>query len=306
MADEVVAPAVVVPAEAPVVAAPVVEAPVVAAPEVAPVAPAPVEVPAVAEVAAPAAPELPTAAPTLLEGIKSPAEEAAPAEVAKPAEPEKAVEAAKPADAPVVEAPKPPDGEKPAEVEAAPVEPPKPDPIAYKWDDNIPEGLTLDDAQRTSATAALDAFRADPTNPRPLLDEAAKMIQNYADHTLENQHKQFWETRQEWQKEILSDPILGGNGHKTAMTKAAEGRNMLISDHAPGTEGFKADKQAFDNFCHATGAGDHPVLAHIFYRAQRIFAEPAMAVEGKPPPDNGRKPGANPLHDNPRSHANGR
>lgn len=279
--------------------------------------------------------------PSLLETAPPKLEAPKPAETVKPAD-------AKPAEAPKVDAAKPAAQAKPAEAvkatdaarpageQAKAAEPAKPQPVEYKY--ALPEGLRMDDAQKTEFHGALDAFRADPgQGVQKLVDLYNKSMQEFAKaHDQEataNQHRAFNNTRKDWAKKVMADPILGGAGHQTAMGAVARAREALVPAamlaprtwseadlKSAGLPEAKAKELAgspriseFEEFLRVTGAGDHPVMLHIMHNAARYLDEPQavdIPTDLKPPPDIGRDPtrrrGAQILYDNPRSQGNGR
>jgi len=287
-------PAPAAPAPAPVVdPAPAAPEPP-ATPEPAPAAPEP-------PVAAAAEPAAPAREPSLLEAAQPPPTEPAKApDPAKPAEPPVADPAKKP-DAPEpekpVEAPK--EGEQPKTEEVV-AEPPPVPPVEYKYE--LPPSLTMDDAQRGEFHGALDKYRANPADPSPLLEQGVKMMQAYDQVVSQRQVDAWHGTLKGWRDEVLADPVLGGAGHQTAMSKIALVRNHFMSDHAPGTPEFAADTAAFNHMLDSTGVGNHPVMLRFLHRMLPYVNEPPMPSHGdnpKPPAEKGT--GGNPLHDNPRS-----
>lgn len=282
MADEVVP---VAP-----VAAPIAEAAPVAAPAVVAEAPAVVEAP-------PAAEPAPAEVPSLIEGMgdqpkveEAPKTEEAPKEGDQPpaAEPTKEADAEPKKD----DQPKPADAPKEGEpkVDAAPVEPAKPEPVEYAY--QVPEVITMDDAQKGEFHGILDEFRANPKEgAQKLLDLHAKSLQSYHEETLRNQIKTFNATRREWQIAADSDPEIGGPAKDTARAAIARVRDAVISTAKPGTPQYAADKTAFDQFCRVTGAGDNPVMLKMFHRMARFLDEPTPPPPGgKPPASNGANP----------------
>ena len=278
-----------IPAVAPVVPAAVIPEPV-AAPVAAVVAAEPAAAAVEAPVAAPAAPSAaeppkPVDIPSLLDEVgKEPPKEVAAAEAPKPGEEAKPAEAAKPGEP---EKPKEGEAAKSSEVVA---EAPKLAAVEYKWD--APETIKFDDAIKGEVSTALDAFRTDPTNPRPLFDQAEKMMQRYAAQVSQDQFKVFNETRKNWRTEIMADPEVGGAGYQTSMGAVARVRDAVVSNAKAGTPQHAADIKAFDEFCRVTGAGDHPVLVKMFKRMARFMDEPA------PPPPGAKAPASNSVNPN--------
>lgn len=256
-----------------------------------------VAVTAVPAVAAEAPKELPTAQLTLLEAFDAPKAEPAvevkaepakvdpekPVEVEAKVEPEVKVEPEKPAE---VKA----EPEKPA-VEAKPVEPVKPEPVEYKYE--TPENVVIDEKIKEAFHGALDAFRADPTNPKPLLDLYAAKTAEFAAAQFEQQHKVFADTRAGWRTEVMADPEFGGAGYQTSMTAVARMRDRFASSAKPGTPKYAADMKAFNDMLHVTGGGDHPALIRYMHNVAQAFDEAALPPPNpKPVVDGGRAPGS--------------
>jgi len=245
---------------------------------------------------------------TLLGGIETPGTEkpAEPAEAAaateeKPADaeegkpgtvsadPEAKADAEKPADAAAAE--------EPAADEAAAETPAAPEPVEYKYE--LPETLKMDDATKTATHTALDAFRADPTNPQPLIDLHHEMMQKYDAAVRQQQWDVFNETKKQWRQEVLSDNEIGGSGHNTAMQAIARMRDNFASSERPGTKSYDADLQAFNGMLEATGVGNHPIFLKMMHRIAQVYDEAPMGPTNVTP--SRQKGGAKVLYDNPRS-----
>lgn len=281
MADEPIiaaaAPAPPAPAPEPVAAAPAVPVAAPAAPAVEPVAAAPVEKPA-APVEAPkpadAAAKPHTETPTLLEGVAKPEEK--PAEKPAEAKPGEKPAEAKPGDKPA-EAAKPEEAAKPVEA-AAPV-----------YELKLPETIKAEPVAMSELTKLFGDSKVAPETAQKIVDIGTAAMTRYAAHLQSEQHRVFGETRANWVKEVLADPVLGGAGHKTAMGAIARMRDQFVP----------ADKQtAFNDFLRVTGAGDHPAFLHLLHNAARFFDEPGLPpANAKPSPANGRAPGRRGLRD---------
>lgn len=302
-----------------------VEAPAVASPQpAAPAAPAA----ETAAPAAPAAPESPHARPTLLEQFDADAAASAKAAVdkaaaetgtkaaepAKPAEPaapavEKvdAVAAAKEtkpaAEAKPVEAAKPAEAVKPAVPAAAP------EPI--KYDFKMPEtmaGTKADDPGIQAFTGVLNEAKAPPEVGQKLLDMHADRMMAFAQQMRDEQFKVFNQTREDWAKEVKSDPEIGGAGYQTAMGAIARMRDLFVSSHPTTSPEYQKDRASFEQFLRVTGAGDHPAFLRFAHNVAASFDEPALPPPGaKPVANNGQAPGGRRgkvLYDNPRSSQN--
>jgi hypothetical protein len=237
--------------------------------------------------------ELTSEKPSLMETIggEKPAETKDEAPVEAKDTDVKEVEAKEPEKAPEEKAVEAKPEEAKAETEAK-TEAPKPDPVEYKY--ALPDTLKLDDATRGEVHAAFDEFRANPVEgAQKLVDLHHKLMQQSAEHIGREQHRVFNEMRGEWNKEIMSDPVLGGAGHRTAMQAVARMRDFLVPKEMMAARKFDDGSprlSEFEEFLRITGAGDHRVFHRILHNAARYFDEPAQPpTEIKPPPDNGRR-----------------
>ena len=222
----------------------------------------------------PAEPAQPaSAAPTLLEKFDKEKSDAAAAK-AKPAEAAKpdAAAAAKPADA-----------AKPAEAAPKPQEAATVAPVEYKY--TLPDTIKMDGALKGEVHKAFDDFRANPAEgAQNLINLHEKQMRDFAMHMANEQQRIFAETRQNWAKEVLSDPEIGGSGHQTAMGAVARMRDMLVPEK---------ERPAFEEFLRVTGAGDHPQFLKLLHQAARYYDEPTMPPPNpRPPPGNGQRPPA--------------
>jgi hypothetical protein len=207
----------------------------------------------------------------------------------KPAEP-------KTEDAPKADA-KPEDkkaeGEKPADLKPAEAAAP----VEYKY--TLPETIKMDDALKGEVHAAFDEFRTNPAEgAQKLIDLHAKAMQTYADDLAvkqsQSQHDTFKSMRQEWGKEILADPQMGGSGYQTTKAAVARMRDALVRPEflAPRTYDDGSPRPSkFQEMLETTGVGDHVVFWDILHNAARFMDEPVMPPAGiKPAPNNGRPP----------------
>jgi hypothetical protein len=270
------------------------------APEATPVAPAA------------SAPAEPVAAPELASGADQPApasesppsdagaapQEAAPSLLEKFVSEQKDKAEEKAAEAKEVDKPADPAAAKPgeekpaddAEVKSEEAKPELPK-VEYKYE--LPESIKMDDTQREQFHQALDAFRSDPEKgAQNLLGMAETMMANYAEHLGREQWRVFNETRSNWLKEVMADPVLGGAGHDTAMGAIARMRDKFASQAKQGSPEYEADMKAFDTFLRVTGAGDNIHFLRLLHNVARKFDEPPMPPPGaRPVPENGRRPG---------------
>jgi hypothetical protein len=203
---------------------------------------------------------------------------AAPAPQAKPAEPAAT-----------------PPGEAPP-AQAAPV---APAPVEYKY--TLPETIQMDDGMRSEVHKAFDDFRANPSEgAQELINLHEKTMRDYAQFLQNEQHRIFAETRQNWAKEVLADPEIGGSGHQTAMGAIARMRDLLVPER---------DRPAFEDFLRTTGAGDHPQFLKLLHQAARYYDEPTLPPPNpRPAPGNGQRPSRRlrDVYDHPRSTPEGR
>lgn len=195
------------------------------------------------------------------------------------------------------------DAEAEAEADTEKEAKPEVEPIDYKW--TLPETFKADDALKADVHGALDQFRADPTNPQPLIDLHTREMERYAHELEREQHRVFAETRSNWRKEWMADPEIGGSGYDTALAAIARMRDMFASSAKPGTEAYENDLKAFDGMLRVTGVGDHPIFARFLHNVAGTFDRPAPApAEINPPKDIGRQNARGLLYDNPRSDPN--
>lgn len=266
---------------------------------------------------APAATPAPETAPAA--ALAPAAESAAPAPEAAPlSTPEAAPEAAKPegADASkpegdgvkphtdeqtlLEEGDKKPDAERPGdkpEGEKPPEEAPKP--IFEFQPYKLPEGVKLDDKGIAEFNTVLTDDKMTPQDRgQKLMDMYTEAMTNYDKQLRQQQHTAFAETRKAWRTLAMSDEVIGGSGHQTAMKSVASARDMFVPE---------GERKEFNDFLRITGAGDNPAFLRFLYRVDRKLAEPSpMPPGGKPPADIGKKPtgrrGA--LYDHPTSSQN--
>ena len=248
-------------------------------------------------------------APTLLEKFDA-AEEKAPEAAPTPTETPAPAEAA-PADAPKVEEPKadgePPKTEEAKPAEAAPVEPVKLDPIDYKY--QAPEGFEITDERKGEIAAALDTFRANPAEgAQALLDLHAKAMTELGEKIRTDQTEVFNNTKADWEKAVLADPVIGGAGHDTAMRAIARARDFALNS-VP-TSQRDSFRQDFEHFLRVTGAGSHPAFLKFAHAFDALLEPQSAAIPtgilppndiGKAPP--GAKRAGNGLYDHPRGEA---
>lgn len=215
------------------------------------------------------------------------------AAAAKPAEDKKPEDEAKPVEGEKKAEPAPAEGDKPAEVVAdAPAELPKIDYFDGEKAIKLPEVLKMDDAAKASFTEALDSFRKDPSmGAQAIIDMGAKAFQDYATELHAKQWQTFNEMRGGWVKDVMSDPVLGGAGHDTAMGTVARVRDRIISNAPVGSERYKTEQAEWQQFLDTTGAGDNRALLRALHNAGRFIDEAKpVTPDIRPAKDNGRGP----------------
>jgi len=228
-----------------------------------------VEAPVEASAPAPA-PEAPAEAgaskeftPSLLEvGVK---ESAPPEGEAPPAETK---------EAPPAEAPKEEGKEEKPEGEPASKETPSEtlEPISY--DLKFPE--TVDPAMVNQDVigeykGVLAEIKAPPEVAQKLLDMHINTLREATTKLAEAQWDVFNRQQEAWKQEVLSDPVLGGSRHQTAMKECGS----FIQQFGGSSEEIKAIWDVMSS----TGAGNNPHIVRMIHRAAM-----AMAVEGSPRP----------------------
>lgn len=241
-------------------------------PTVAPPAVEPASVPAA--VPAPEAPKEPAKPePTLLEAFDAAKKSEAEAKPASEAKPEAKADTPK---EPVVDP-------------AAPVvDSAAPEPLKFE----IPSTLRVDDVRMAEFTGILREASSLPPQEvgQKLIGMHAAAMQSYADHVAAEQRRVWNDTNRSWQNAVMSDPVLGGAGHQTAMGAVARVRDMSISDSPPGTPQYERDRKDHEEFLSVTGAGNHPVYLRQLHRMARLVDEaPLPPPDIRPPPNNGQR-----------------
>lgn len=274
--------------------------------------------PGQAEAAPPLASERPSLLETFLkEGDGEPGDKAL-KPAAEPAKPEPDA-TAKPAEAkpaepvkPAADAPKP-EAEAPKPAEAAPPVVAPFEPVKYEFE--MPDGLRADAAKVDAFTGILNEAKLPAELGKDvgqkLLGLHNEAAAEYRDFLAREQHRVFNETRDNWNKDVLAHPEIGGAGHVTAMRAIARVRDAVISSAAPGTPQYEADAAAYEDFLRVTGAGDHPAHLAMMHRMAKFIDEPQhgdLPPRIGVPPTNGIKPGnfKQVMYDNPRSTHSGR
>ncbi|MGC1300577.1 MAG: hypothetical protein WA869_36580, partial [Alloacidobacterium sp.] len=181
------------------------------------------------------------------------------------------------------------DPAKPVDGAANPADPAVAAPPVYTSFE-LPEGLSLDAEKMTAYTGVLGKYNLPQEAGQELMNMHAEAMQTYADHMMREQHRIFAETRENWTRQVMADPELGGAGHQTAMGAIARMRDLLVSE---------PDRPAFEEFLRVTGAGDHPAFLKVLHKVARYFDEPAMPPpNAKPTKTNGMAPNKRGLYGN--------
>ncbi len=171
------------------------------------------------------------------------------------------------------------------------------EPVAYA-DFTLPEGTAIPEDRLGDYHNILREFNLPQEAGQKFLDMHIKAIQEITNQTQESihqaQHAAFAETRKGWRDQVMADEQLGGAGHQTAMAAV----KRMASDFVP-----EADRAAFQQFLLVTGAGDNPAFLRLLHNIAQKFDEPkAPAVQGNPPPNNGKPPSRRGMvYDHPRS-----
>lgn len=132
----------------------------------------------------------------------------------------------------------------------------------------LPEGITLDDAQRAELNTLLtDEKLSTAERGSKLLALHAQAVKDAANAP----YDQWNQLQAKWQDEVKADPEMGG-----ANLDATRATIAKVIDELGGGEAKKI-RDAF-NF---TGAGNHPEIVRLVLRAGKLLTEGAH-VAGKP------------------------
>jgi hypothetical protein len=143
----------------------------------------------------------------------------------------------------------------------------------------LPENVSLPDERKGEVHAALSAFAATPADKatqQALIDlHYSTLVEGITEYNRRS-HQAFADMRQKWQREAMSDPEIGGGNHDAAMQAIAYVRDNFASNHPRGSNGYKADMKALDEWMHLTGAGDNPAFLRWAHNVSVRLNEPAM------------------------------
>lgn len=177
--------------------------------------------------------------------------------------------------APVVEeAPKSPEGDKPAEEkkdEAGQSAEPAPLPTFESF--KLPEGLTADPDAFTNLTSMLGEFEV---KTKANHDEVQAFGQSLVDRHVEQLNKtikqvsdvwaQNWENqKKDWFESFKSDPEIGGNRMDTTLAAARQ----FIRTHG----GTPQQQQEFRDLMNTSGVGNHPAVIRMLAKASKVMSE---------------------------------
>lgn len=188
-------------------------------------------------------------------------------EGSKPAD--AAVETPKSAEALAADAPKPDgkatvDSPKPAELPASD-KPADPAPIAYEF--RFPENAdpkSVDKPALDKYTSILNKAHVPADAAQEALDLHLEQIQATAKRLATHQWDVFNRQQESWQDKVRADPELGGSRIRTVMRTAAS----FIEKFG----GSPAQQKAIMDVMRTTGAGNHPEVLRLFYRAGDLLA----------------------------------
>lgn len=156
-------------------------------------------------------------------------------------------------------------------------------PVAYE-DFKLPEGVNIPKEQLGQFTDVIGQYGVPQEAAQKLMDMHFEAFKSMAEKSVSDQWQVFHDQQKQWKDEVMADPILGGNGHQTAMSIVAKGRDALIKP---------SEMEEFNHYMSVTGAGNVRLLNLAFHRAGMLFGEGSMRTSSiKPPPDIGVKPTA--------------
>lgn len=147
----------------------------------------------------------------------------------------------------------------------------------------FPEGISLDDKSVSEFKSIMGSHAIPKESAQKLMDMHTGVVQAIFKREQENQWKTWNEQQAQWREQALSDPEIGGSGHKTAMANIASIRDQYLKT--------KEDKQALGDFLTATGAGNSPIFLKWIYRISKdlLEAKPPKS-QASPAPDRGPGP----------------
>lgn len=145
-------------------------------------------------------------------------------------------------------------------------------------DFTIPEGFEINEEGLKEAQGVFKELNLSQAAAQKILDLHAKHVSAVAEAAA----NEVTTMREEWRKEVLADPVIGG---KLKEVKATIGK--AIDQHL-GAEPGKAFREAMD----LTGAGDHPAFIRGFYKFAQLITEGRHVNGGGPSVHGQQRPGA--------------
>lgn len=133
----------------------------------------------------------------------------------------------------------------------------------------VPEGTKVDDAQMNAFKEVLADANLSPTERGQKL---ADMHLAAITQATEAPVKLWMDTQQKWQDQVKADPELGGANLPQTQATIARALDALVPDPVEN----KALREAFI----FTGAGNHPAICKLMYRAGKMLSEGGH-IDGK-------------------------
>lgn len=173
---------------------------------------------------------------------------------------------------------KPAEAAKPEETkaeDAKPEDPAKPvenvrEPIAYEL--AVPEGITVAPEGLARATDTFNKLGLSQEQAATAWAAYTDEVKAMEGRTSQRQNDAFMAMREGWKERFTGDALIG---QPAAMKAILRTRDSLVPD---------GDRKEFNEMIALTGAGDHPALARMIYRAhERIESLEAQLREGPAP-----------------------
>lgn len=169
--------------------------------------------------------------------------------------------------------PTPPTEPKPPEAKTPEPKPDAKSVVPEKYEFKAPEGLTLDEATITEASAVFKELGLTNDQAQKLVDLQGKLTKTSA----EAPYKAYDAMREGWQAEVKADKEIG---HILPKVKETIGKAL-------DTLGDPALIASFKEGMNLTGAGDHPAFVKAFYKLALSVVE-GSHVSGKGPSPHGQ------------------
>lgn len=145
--------------------------------------------------------------------------------------------------------------------------------VPEKYDFKAPEGLTLDEATVTEASAVFKELGLTNDQAQKLVDFQAKLSKTQA----EAPYTAYNAMREGWQNEVKADKEIG-----PILPKVKETISKALD-----TLNDAALVASFKEGMNLTGAGDHPAFVKAFYKLAQSVVE-GHHVSGKGPSPHGQ------------------